>query len=99
MLFGRASADRTFRLPDYQTIPRNTGPSISTISRLTYMQFPTEPPSSRVPKEEVMTLRFMMLCKPDDEIDRPPTPPEIEVVGQLIGNMAKAGALIATDGL
>jgi hypothetical protein len=46
-----------------------------------------------------MTMRFMMLYKPGKESDRPPTQQEMADMGQLIGDMAKAGVLIATDGL
>jgi hypothetical protein len=44
-------------------------------------------------------MRFMMLYKPGKESDRPPTQQEMADMGQLIGDMAKAGVLIATDGL
>jgi hypothetical protein len=44
-------------------------------------------------------MRFMMLYKPGRESDAPPTREEIEAMGQLIGEMASAGVLIATDGL
>ena len=44
-------------------------------------------------------MRFMMLYKPGRETDAPPTEREIAAMGQLIGEMAQAGVLIATDGL
>jgi hypothetical protein len=44
-------------------------------------------------------MRFMMLYKPGRESDAPPTPQEMANMGQLIEDMAKAGVLIATDGL
>jgi hypothetical protein len=44
-------------------------------------------------------MRFMMLYQPGRESDAPPTQEEIAKMGQLIGDMAKAGVLIATDGL
>jgi hypothetical protein len=44
-------------------------------------------------------MRFMMLYKPGRESDAPPTRKEMEDMGRLIGDMAKAGVLIATDGL
>ena len=43
-------------------------------------------------------MRFMTLYKPGYE-DRPPTEQEMAAMGQLIEEMAKAGVLIATDGL
>jgi hypothetical protein len=46
-----------------------------------------------------MTMRFMMLYKPGRESDAPPTQQEMAAMGQLIEEMAKAGVLIATDGL
>jgi hypothetical protein len=46
-----------------------------------------------------MTMRFMMLYKPGRESDAPPTRQEMAAMGQLIEDMAKAGVLIATDGL
>jgi hypothetical protein len=46
-----------------------------------------------------MTMRFMMLYKPGRESDAPPTERELAAMGQLIEEMAKAGVLIATDGL
>ncbi len=44
-------------------------------------------------------MRFMMLYKPGKETDAPPSQQEMAAVGQLIEEMAKAGVLIATDGL
>ena len=44
-------------------------------------------------------MRFMMLYKPGKETNAPPSQQEIAAMGQLIGDMAKAGVLIATDGL
>jgi hypothetical protein len=40
-----------------------------------------------------------MLYKPGRETDAPPTEKEIAEMGKLIGEMAQAGVLIATDGL
>jgi hypothetical protein len=49
------------------------------------------------------TMRYMMIYKPDDsssaESGRPPSQKEMEAMGKLIGDMAKAGVLLATDGL
>ncbi|MCA1581025.1 MAG: YciI family protein [Acidobacteria bacterium] len=44
-------------------------------------------------------MRFMMLYKPGRETDAPPTEKERADLGRLIGDMAKAGILISTDGL
>ena len=44
-------------------------------------------------------MRFMMLYKPGRETDAPPTERELAAVGGLIEEMARAGVLIATDGL
>jgi hypothetical protein len=44
-------------------------------------------------------MRFMTLYKPGKESDAPPTQKEMADMGQLIEEMAKAGVLIATDGL
>jgi hypothetical protein len=44
-------------------------------------------------------MRFMSLYKPGRESDAPPTEQEMAAVGQLIEEFAKAGILIATDGL
>jgi hypothetical protein len=41
----------------------------------------------------------MMFYKPGKESDEPPSQQEMAAVGQLIEEMAKAGVLIATDGL
>jgi hypothetical protein len=41
----------------------------------------------------------MMLYKPGKESDAPPTQQEMADMGRLIEEMAKAGVLIATDGL
>jgi hypothetical protein len=44
-------------------------------------------------------MRFMMLYKPGRETDAPPTEQEIMEMGRFIGEMAKEGVLLATDGL
>jgi hypothetical protein len=44
-------------------------------------------------------MRFMVLYKPGKETDAPPSEREMADVGRLIEEMAKAGVLIATDGL
>ena len=44
-------------------------------------------------------MRYMCLYKPGKETDTPPTAEEMAAMGQLIDEMAKAGVLIATDGL
>ena len=44
-------------------------------------------------------MRFMSLYKPGRESDAPPSEQVIAALGQLIEDMAKAGVLIATDGL
>jgi hypothetical protein len=44
-------------------------------------------------------MRFMMLYKPGRESDAPPTESEMAAMGALIGDMAKSGVLVATDGL
>jgi hypothetical protein len=44
-------------------------------------------------------MRFMMLYKPGTESDAPPTQQEIQEMGKFIDQMARAGVLIATDGL
>jgi hypothetical protein len=46
-----------------------------------------------------ITMRFMMLYKPGRESDAPATQTEMADMGQLIEELAKAGVLIATDGL
>jgi hypothetical protein len=43
-------------------------------------------------------MRYMMLYKPGYE-DIPPTEEHMAAMGRLIEDMAKAGVLIATDGL
>lgn len=44
-------------------------------------------------------MRYMMLYKPGKERDAPPGAQEVEELGKLIQEMAKAGVLITTDGL
>ncbi|HJR43441.1 MAG TPA: YciI family protein [Gemmatimonadaceae bacterium] len=44
-------------------------------------------------------MRFMMLYKPGRESTSPPTQEEYARMGDLIEEMAKAGVLVATDGL
>jgi hypothetical protein len=44
-------------------------------------------------------MRFMTLYKPGKESDAPPTQEEMANMGRLIEEMARAGVLIATDGL
>jgi hypothetical protein len=44
-------------------------------------------------------MRFMSLYKPGKESDAPPSQQVLAAVGQLIGEMAQAGVLLATDGL
>jgi len=44
-------------------------------------------------------MRFMSLYKPGRESDAPPSEQVIAALGSLIEDMAKAGVLIATDGL
>jgi hypothetical protein len=48
-------------------------------------------------------MRYMMIYKPADnssaESGVPPTQKEMAEMGKLIGDMAKAGVLLATDGL
>jgi hypothetical protein len=44
-------------------------------------------------------MRFMTLYKPGKESDAPPTQEEMVNMGNLIEEMARAGVLIATDGL
>jgi hypothetical protein len=50
-----------------------------------------------------MTMRFMMVYKPADvkkmEAEVPPTEQEMADMGNFIGEMAKAGVLLAADGL
>jgi hypothetical protein len=44
-------------------------------------------------------MRFMMLYKPGSEATAPPTPEHVAEMGKFIGEMSKAGVVIATDGL
>ena len=44
-------------------------------------------------------MRFMTLYKPGRESDAPPSPDQMAKVGRLIEEMARAGVLLATDGL
>jgi hypothetical protein len=44
-------------------------------------------------------MRFMTLYKPGKESDAPPSQQEMADMGQFIEELAKAGVLIATDGL
>ncbi len=44
-------------------------------------------------------MRFMTLYKPGKESNAPPTQQEMADMGQFIEELAKAGVLIATDGL
>lgn len=48
-------------------------------------------------------MRFMMMFRPADskaaEAGLPPNPDEMVAMGKLIGDMAEAGVLIATEGL
>ncbi len=44
-------------------------------------------------------MRFMMLYKPGREDDVPPTEEHMAEMGRFIGEMAKSGVLLATDGL
>jgi hypothetical protein len=44
-------------------------------------------------------MRFMMLYKPGVESDALPTQQEMETMGAFIGEMAREGVLLATDGL
>jgi hypothetical protein len=50
-----------------------------------------------------MTMRFMMIYKPADTKDMeagvPPTQDEMAKMGAFIGELAKSGVLLATDGL
>jgi hypothetical protein len=46
-----------------------------------------------------MTMRFLCLYRPGTpETDRPPTQEEMAKMGKLIGEMAQAGVLLATEG-
>ena len=44
-------------------------------------------------------MRYMMLYKPGREVTAPPTEQQMAEMGKFIGEMAKSGVLIATDGL
>ena len=44
-------------------------------------------------------MRFMMLYKPGKETNTPPTQEHMAAMGAFIDEMAKSGALLATDGL
>ena len=44
-------------------------------------------------------MRFMMLYKPGKEATAPPSQQDMAAMGQLIDEMARAGVLLATDGL
>jgi hypothetical protein len=44
-------------------------------------------------------MRFMTLYKPGKESDAPPSQKEMADMGQFIEELAKAGVLLATDGL
>jgi hypothetical protein len=44
-------------------------------------------------------MRFMMLYKPGKETNIPPTQEHMAAMGAFIDEMAKSGALLATDGL
>jgi hypothetical protein len=44
-------------------------------------------------------MRFMMLYKPGFDGGPTPSPEHVQEMGQLIGEMAEAGVLLATDGL
>jgi hypothetical protein len=46
-----------------------------------------------------MTMRFMTLYKPGKEATAPPSNELFAEMGKLIEEMAKAGVLLATDGL
>ena len=44
-------------------------------------------------------MRFLCIYRPGTpEVDRPPTQEEMATMGKLIGDMAKAGVLLATEG-
>src|SRR5258707_9747963 len=45
-----------------------------------------------------MIMRYLCLYKPGNEEDRPPTQEEMATMGALIGEMTKAGVLLATEG-
>jgi hypothetical protein len=44
-------------------------------------------------------MRFMMLYKPGNDSETPPTQQHMEEMGRFIGEMASEGVLLATDGL
>ena len=44
-------------------------------------------------------MRFMMLYKPGHEANTPPSQEHMQAMGAFIDEMAKSGALLATDGL
>jgi hypothetical protein len=44
-------------------------------------------------------MRFMMLYKPGHDSEIPPSQQHIEEMGRFIGEMAREGVLLATDGL
>ena len=44
-------------------------------------------------------MRFMMLYKPGNDSVTPPSQQHIEEMGRFIGEMAREGVLLATDGL
>jgi hypothetical protein len=44
-------------------------------------------------------MRFMMLYKPGNDSETPPTQQHMEEMGRFIGEMAREGVLLATDGL
>jgi hypothetical protein len=44
-------------------------------------------------------MRYMMLYKPGYDGGPPPTEEHMQAMGQLIGEMAQSGVLLATDGL
>jgi hypothetical protein len=48
---------------------------------------------------EKSTMRFMMLYKPGNESDTPPSPQHIAEMGRFIEEMAREGVLLSTDGL
>jgi hypothetical protein len=46
-----------------------------------------------------MTMRYLCLYKPGKDVeDRPPTEAEMAAMGKLIGEMAQAGVLLASEG-
>ena len=44
-------------------------------------------------------MRFMLIYKPGSEQSKPSDPERFVAVGNLIGEMAQSGVLLATDGL